>query len=661
MANPIYSLTPNAVQSNDSWTNQASSGVAANLIAAISDVSNSNYVTVNTSVAARQVRFGLTSFAPTHRAISRVRLKTTAKSSDASQVATLQPYLVVSGTRYNGSSRTRTASAEAWVTLNDTWTTNPDTGAPWTAHELESLIIGYDHSIDSSWFWQISYAEVDVSYVAASSDEARVRDVASRALDRRLRPSTRVSIRVPLSLALQARPMGRIALEHWAARDSAGQPHGPRDWQLGQYVIREVSVQPGQGEGELLLEEWRPRAMLLWDGLATTRTPAGVEDGVARVMRGNTRTFSRASRAHVEDPESGLLYEVDAAQPKLTLDDAGAWYLHEGERTNALKNSSNVRGVGSGWTNSGVENDTTELLFEATSPRSFKFTASADTLSQTTAALAQQQCISIDHKSNGALAIRWSAQRGSDSKWYRSSDATWQATEQDNTPTASAEWRRDEWSIDLGSSTTLLFKLKGQAATIHVAHAQVEAGKYATSRIVTELAEATRVADSLVYAWDTDTRLLWAGQGGAAGTVQPRWSAAAVSGWKTLLYLAHDANNSFRIGYHTSYGLALEIEVAGVTYRATSAWSPGAATAYRWAARWCSSRGEHGLSPYSLQVMLDGVLGTAVVAGAAMSEAASGTLEVGAAAAADHWDGGMRQLKVVQYVPTEAEMQRGLM
>lgn len=660
---PTYSLTPNTVESNDSWTNQASSIVAADVLAAINDSSDSNYITANTSAAAREVRFGLTSFAPRHRGIAEVRIQTRAKSANGSQVGTLQPYVVVGGTRYSGSAYDRSWSAEAWVYLETAWTTNPATGAPWTAFELESLVVGYDQSIDSSWFWQISYVYVEVTYVAASSDQERVRDVASRALDRRLRPSNRISIRVPLSVALQARPMDRIALEHWAARDSAGQPFGPRDWQRGQYVVREVTIHPGQGDGELLLEEWRPRAMLLWDGLATTRTPAGMEDGVARVMRGNTRTFSRASRAHVEDPESGLLYEVDAGQPKLTLDAEGAWYLHEGARTNALLNSSNVSGVaGAGWTNSGVEDDTTERLFEVTSPRAFKFNAGADVLSQTTGALAQQQCLSLDHKTGGSLAILWSAQRGSDGKWYRASDATWQAAEQDNTPAASADWHRDEWPIDLGSSTTLLLKLKGQAATtIHVAHAQLEAGKHATSRIVTTSAVATRAADSLLYAWATASRLLWADQGGAAVTVQPRWSAAAVSGWKTLLYLAHDANNGFRLGYHTSYGLVLEIEVAGVTYRATVAWSPVAGTVYRVAARWCSSRGEHGLTAYSLQVMLDGVLGTAAVAGAAMTEAASGNFEFGAAAAADYWDGGVRQLKIVQYVPTEAEMQRGLM
>lgn len=662
MANPTYILTPNTVEANDSWTNQASSGVAADLLAAINDSSDANYITANTSSAARELRIGLTSFAPRYRGITELRIKTRARSADGSQVGTLQPYLVIGGTRYSGPAYDRSFSAEAWVYLETVWTTNPATGAPWTSFELESVIVGYDQSTDSSWYWQISYFFVDVSYVAATADLARVRDIASRALDRRLRPSNRISIRVPLAVALQARPMGRIALEHWAARDSAGQPFGPRDWQRGQYVVREVTIYPAQGYGELLLEEWRPRAMLLWDGLATTRTPAGIEDGVARVMRGNSRSFSRASRAHVEDPESGLLYEVDAHQPKLTLDAAGAWYLHEGERTNALVNSSNVLGVaGAGWTNSGVEDDTTERLFEATSPQSFKFNAAADTLSQTTGTIAQQQCVSIDHKTNSS-AVRWSAQRGSDAKWYRASDQTWQASEQDNTPAASADWRRDEWAINLGSATTLLFKLKGQAATtIHVAHVQIEAGKHATSRIVTTSAVATRAADALLYAWDTDTRLLWAEQGGAALTVQPRWSAAAVSGWKTLLYLAHDANNSFRLGYHTSYGLVLEIEVGGVTYRATAAWSPVAATVYRVAARWCSSRGEHGLAAYSLQVMLDGVLGAAAVAGAAMTEAASGNLEFGAAAAADYWDGGVRQLKVVQYVPTEAEMQRGLM
>lgn len=660
---PTYPLTPNTVESNDSWTDQLSSTVAADLLAAVNDDSAANYITANTSAAAREVRFGLTSFAPAARGISEVRIRTVAKSGNGSQVGTLQPYVVVGGTRYNGPAYDRSWSAEAWVYLDVAWATNPATGAPWTAFELASLIVGYDQSMDSSWFWQISYVYVDVTYVAASNDQARVRDVASRALDRRRRTRTLVRLRVPLALALQARPMGRLAVEHWAARDSMGQPHGPLSWQLGQYVIREALVRPGSGDGELLLEEWRPRALLLWDGLATPRTPAGIEDGVARVMRGNVRSFSRGSRAHVEDPQSGLLYEVDAGKPKLTADAAGPWYLHEGERSNALLNSSNVLGVaGTGWTNSGVEDDTAERLFEGTSPRAFKFNASGDTLSQTTGTIAQQQHLSIDHKTNSSSAIRWSAQRGSDSKWYRSSDGTWQASEQDNTPAASSEWRRDGWSIDLGGPTTLLLKLKGQSATtIHVAHAQLEAGKHATSRIVTGAAAATRVADALTYAWDDTNRLLLAAQGGAAATLQPRWSAADVSGWKTIDYQSHDANNSWRWGYHSTYGLCLEIKVAGTTYRAVNAWSPVEGVAYRVACRWCSSRGEQDLDPYSLQVMLDGELGTAVVASGSQTEASTGDLEVGAAAGADHWDGGMRQLKTVQFVPTEVEMQRGLM
>ncbi len=557
------------------------------------------------------------------------------------------------------------------VARSKPWSTDPSTGLPWTRSGLDAaewFIEQKDDSGDpsdpsSSRFYRL---RVTPTYIAASSDLARVRDIASRELERRRKAARVVEISAPTAKGLGLRPLDRVAVEHWASRGPDGQPHGPRDWQRWQGLVRSLKIQPEAAAGEvrLQLEDWRRMALLLYDGGATPLTPGAIANGVPRILRGNALTFSRASVAYAPDPASGLISEAQIDEELLTADAAGPWQIHEGERTNYLLDSSNSRGVAAaaGWSITSVTNGSSLLWDPDLSGQTFLFNASTDQLEQTTGTLPQHVCLSLDHLCSGADPIRWSARRSSDSQWFRASDATWHGSEQINVATASASWRRDHWHLDLGGSTTLFLRLRGPSSgTAEVGHAQTEEGRYPTSRILTEGATVTRAAASREYAWTTATRLLLAAQGGLALAVQTEWDAAEVpSGRRTLLSLVHDADNGLWFGWDATDGLVLEIEVAGTTYTASTPWSPVAGTTYRVGAFWCSSRGELGNTAYTLNVCLDGVLGTADVAAASMTEAASGDLEVGSLAGADHWDGGWRELRTVQYVPTAGELGRGL-
>lgn len=569
--------------------------------------------------------------------------------------------------------------ASAWATQtltvvarSKTWETDPSTGLPWTRSGLDAAVWWVEQKDDSgdpsdpssSRFYRL---RVTPTYIAASSDLARVRDIASRELERRRKAARLVEISVPTAKGLGLRPLDRVAVEHWASRGPDGQPHGPRDWQRWQGLVRSLKIQPEAAAGEvrLQLEDWRRMALLLYDGGATPLTPGAIANGVPRIMRGNALTFSRASVAYAPDPASGLISEAQIDEELLA---EGPWQLHERAGTNYLLDSSNSRGVSAvAWTVTSVTDGTTDGLFDPdVTTRFYRFTGSGHQLQQTTGTMAQLVTLSLDWRCNAASGVRWSLQRGADSKWYRSSDQTWQATEQNNAASAYAgtypEWVRDQWHIDMGSATTALVRLKGVAgATLDVGHAQLEPGRYASSHIVTRSSVGSRAASSRLYAWTSDTRLLLAEQGGASIALSPHWSAAdIVSTTHTLMWLEHDANNSLWWGYDPAYGLTLEVTVAGVLTRAVKAWSPVRGQAYRLGARWCSDRGELGLSPWSIQTGVDGEMGAAVACAAAMTEASSGNLEFGNTAGAQGLDARWRELRIVQYVPTAGELGRGL-
>lgn len=149
----------------------------------------------------------------------------------------------------------------------------------------------------------------------------------------------------------------------------------------------------------------------------------------------------------------------------------------------------------------------------------------------------------------------------------------------------------------------------------------------------------------------------------AQGTFFAEVRLEAVSGAanQTVAYVYHDASNwawCYWDGPNARW--VFEIRAAGTTYRATKSATPSAATWYWIGARWTGAEAELDATAYTASVWVDGVKGTDVVVGAAMTQAFTSSLEIGtkAAAGTDTLNGTIRNIHSLPIVYTDDEMGR---
>lgn len=410
-------------------------------------------------------------------------------------------------------------------------------------------------------------------------------------------------------------------------------------------------------------------------------------DGVMRIDGGNTRTFSRDSKAWVEDPGGGEVREVGDDLER--YDTRGL--LLENASTNYLRRSSFINGTtglilvnANGGGQGTVAVDTTDLLFDpAVTANSMKITALTvpqatdlgfSTASTLNAVPANQDCaFSLDYKNDTGGSLELQLQRSVDSFYYDPTIPGWRAAVTTLTlPVSTSKTRYRLANIDIGTNATTitarLIQLAGATAADqidHVYHMQFESVPWVTGRIVTTTASVTRDTESLRISNNTGVRAWYGQRGTAYFKFFPDFDASvmnAYAGFPNWFTLEYDANNYWKFLYDGSTGslARFEVRAAGTTY---AAWAPYTPVAYdpdgTWLTiRWTSDRGEWGLPPYTLSVFVDGVKGTDVSLPALPTETATSNLYIGGNDVDWAANGAMRYIRFVPRVHSDDEVAR---
>lgn len=421
----------------------------------------------------------------------------------------------------------------------------------------------------------------------------------------------------------------------------------------------------------------------LWDPGISHEAPAFERRGYALLAQGGRRIWARNGPAYIENPAAARtgvvqLVALTAHQDK----GAPLGTLLEASRTNYVIQSAFKNGTFTGWTVSGSGTqsaETNDLLWDASVvPRVCKLVAGnpittefqeqgAATSSITANSLVR---MSVYFKDLLGVGIYVALQRAVDSNWWRESDSTWQAAKTWNQVTTSAAWAR--WvskSIAIGGSGTTLTPFfgvptTGVAGQSHlVGHVQLEVGNYATSPILTEATAVTRAADSAYYDNNHGKRVWPAEALTARMGYVPLFSTSELPAGavRVLLDSSYDADNYDRLFYdQASASIVFRRRRRATNTDATKAVTLTAGQLARFGLRACSSRGEWGLSPYTLSVLAEGVKGTDAIAAGVHALPSKHSFRVGhrdnAGTPADVMDGYFKDLEVWNLVMHDGEM-----
>jgi hypothetical protein len=500
------------------------------------------------------------------------------------------------------------------------------------------------------------------------------RQAASRRLRGRRLPSGVIEANVPSLRYLDYELGSLLSLSHPDLPSTDGRGADVKAWQRWPVVLVGRETQEQQGNEVLRLRDLRDYLVTFWEPGKTDRNPGDYSDGLAGLTSGGGRTWYRSSSAWVRTPATTVT-KVLAYADKLDVDGL----LLERAGTNELIQSAFKNGTFTGWTGSGsgtIVADTEELLFDpATSgvAQSAKFTAGnpitteLKLVSTATATIAASTVcrLAIWHDDDSGAALSYYLQRGFDSKYWRDSDQTWQASKTWNAlPVTASRARHSSKQIDVGGSGTTLTLAVGVPTTgtvgqiNHLYHVQLEKQKWPSSAIVSEGTTYTRTADQLLIQMAAGTEEWPPERGTFRAKVQPAWSAADVAENHTVAYAQHDASNYDWLYYDgVNMRWVFERKAGGTTYRATKSASPVAGTVYTLAARWTSSLGEFGFPTYTISVFVDGTKGTDATA-AALTTASAPTLELGCKAAAEQLDGNLWAVEITPQALSDAAVAR---
>lgn len=590
----------------------------------------------------------------------------------------IRQYLKIAGTRYYGSNHTPYGSYGEFA---DTWSANPATDDAFTVGVLNSMRVGWVLTWDTGDEANIdcTYLPAEVAYEPLPAEVDAARDVASRRIWVRRRTSGRVIIRGGPRL-LDFRPGDRVELAHLAGPHATGEGWEAQDYARRPLWVERVDWNPADMTVTLGCIDHRPKLCLMYDsGFGTV--PGAARDGLMRLSPGAIWTMARSSSAEML-ADTGQLVSVQSDVEAL----AARGQIIQGARTNYLLNSAWSLGVDTSWTSSGegsngsnITEDLTEGLWPIdVTTRSLKILggtpAHAADLQHAAAAVTGRtglHSVQVWHKDTGG-ALSVALQRSIDSKWYRASDSTWQASKTWNALTQRSDWARDVIrNINVGASSTSLTLYLGvpSASAVsgqhhRVAHAGLADGAYPCSPIQTTDATKTRALDTLEVENNSGARTLSASQFTLSFEVEPFWSSSELTAGATptVCYAYHDASNFLWLYFdQTSAKWTAALRVAGTTYTAQAAATPAEGTRYTVTVRFVGSRGELGKTPYTLEVLVDGVVGsTTAVASGPMTEASTSALQIGHKAGASQFDGYIRQRFSSPQVLTDVEISRGI-
>lgn len=445
---------------------------------------------------------------------------------------------------------------------------------------------------------------------------------------------------------------------------------GAKDWKKPAFRLLRKAFDPGTMQLAIVAKDLRNQLVTFWDGGRSLKTSGATLDGIPRLDGGCTRLWTRSSKAWHVNPTDGRVHESRNDEER--IDSIGM--LFESSRTNGITRSSFISQL-TGWgTTTGVTAVSAESnspLFEAgitdylakidsnpISPRGPTSPASVSYSGGT------KISVSVDYREGEAdTALKVHIVRIVDGRYWDGS--AWQVAQQDLAVTASTVNARAKWeNIDVGASATTVTVrpviLASSSKTAYISHVQVEAGAWASTRIVTDASTVTRNYDQLKVSNNSGRRCWNAARGTLFLRYRRAWSGAPTSPFY-LLDLTYDASNWFRLYFDMNAKLLnFEMRVAGTTYTASKAFDPAANTTYRLAIRWCSSSGEMNLSPYAISVFIDGVKGTDAIGTNTPTEASPSDLYIGGNSAASiSADGNVFDIIHTQQVLRDDEVARG--
>lgn len=525
-------------------------------------------------------------------------------------------------------------------------------------------------------------------FAVTPAQNEQVRDVLSRRLWVRRRAPGVLSVSAPLWM-LDADILDRIALEAEYGPAPAGAGWRAKKWARRAFSIQRMGLSEDGDRVMLELLDRRPLDVFLWD-TGMTNEPALIlnatrQSGVARLLKGNTVTFTRATRAWVLNPaDDSAVIEIQQGERALT---SLGEYLEE-ERTNELLRSSFVSGTtgltlgGTGTNGSSIDTDPDDQFFNPEmGAESLKFTAgdphSADLTCQFPATASipanTKLRLSIDHKTDSGEPLHVRLTRGVDGYYWNDSTPGWQAGAVDNAlPSQADRDPADRWiseEVDVGGSATtltltVLLPSGGTASRVsHLYHVQLEEGSHPTSRIVSDDEANTRDKSELSIDVPAAQKIFDPELGCFYCEVLTDWSSSELGTsedryvfWMTTNGGAdHDC-----LFYDASAGAwVLERKVGGSTYQATKTATVTRDTLVKLAARWTGAEDELDLTAYTISIFVDGVKGTDDVAAAPTFDAGGETLYLGADSShANQLNGARRETRVFPAALTDEELAR---
>lgn len=547
------------------------------------------------------------------------------------------------------------------------------TGAAWNKTKLDAIEGGFAHRdltvpVDANKYAQL-YIEID--FVADPRLLGAARAVTSHILWARRRLFEQIKGRNPF-VALDVPLLGISQWTHGAVPRPTDTGAGMKRWEREAGLVLAHEIHPGLPGIPVTVEGFRIARHWLhsWDAMISEEPPGGSSPGIPRLNAGAGRLFARASDAWVENAAAaaqGLLQlvKLPADIEKNTTDGE----LLEGAATNLVTNPAFSNTTGSpfqGWTTSAVTADTADVITEAgDSLQSAKFTRvgvgnaraeQAFSLAASTAYFA-----SLYHKDDSGVKLQLQVIRASDG-FYWNGGSTWQvgAVAHDFPVRSSTDRDAIGPIIKDGATGNVTFRIlaeSGSGQINHAYHFQVEANRWPSSPIL--VSGGTRALDNLRLANFSGKRYVPVDQGHIRLAFQTNWSAVNQTTNRQIFKAYYDASNWIELFYAAVAGeLRFRRRVGGTNKTASFVLAITAGTLYTVTCRTTGADGEHGLTPYTISLFVNGVKGTDDVSAAFGALAAdplyvyTGQEETNT----NHLEGTLRFWEAKPYVPSDEEI-----
>jgi hypothetical protein len=601
-------------------------------------------VITGTSLAESRIRFGLTPMVDL-LAVSKITLRFVVDNNGGGADHRSRAGVRIGTTDYMDPTW-HSSSVGSFTTYDYDLPTNPATGASWTKADLDDLVLVLavdDPSVgpDTS---RITMACAVVTYAPLPAGISDAREKASHLIRERRFPRETVRMETTLR-GLDLKLGDDVSFIHFAGpakpkvvpvgskddRDPADFGWRAEPWNRRLLRLRHRTTDLNRMTTKLEFDGRSGFLCTFWDSAESQRSSSPIEDGTARLTTGGAVTFTRPSKAWLEDPGSGLVTEYAVNQKPVTI----GGLLLETASENLLVHSSGIDGTsvlpaptGAGVNGSSVTAETSPpsaLFAQLVGAQAIKLTAGtplAVDLVQpwpTTASVPSSTRVrfSVDHMDDPGANFRWRLQRGVDGFYWNEATSSWGAAVTNNVFTASTTRVRDRSTvINVGSNATTLtlscLQLAGppNGRANRIYHLQLEAKHFASSRIVTRGSTYTRAACVYKVENNSGSRAFNNSGGTFLCEFVPLYFDPGDPLPGTLAHVfdvQHDANNRWRLYQdHAVTALTFAATVGGVTYgTANASFLPARATTYRLACRWTSAAGELGIPPRSLDVFVN--------------------------------------------------------